>query len=166
MKLPIERRYEIDDEIDNILLETDKTYPEYRLQEIIESYRNVKAFEFDFGEDRNRINGAITFDKGNARIFINSSLPPARKTFTLAHEFGHYILHPNEDNLRLDYMKYDDSENSKKETEANYFAAAFLMPKERFVHIYRMLRDESQVARYFGVSIAAVRIRLRWIQSN
>ena len=93
-------------------------------------------------------------------------MSPARKTFTLAHEFGHYILHPNQANFRLDYMRYDDSEESMKETEANYFAAALLMPRERFNRIYKLLHDESRVAKYFGVSIAAVSIRLQWIQSN
>lgn len=63
-------------------------------------------------------------------------------------------------------MKYDDSDGSMKETEANYFAASFLMPKERFMRVYQTLRDERKVASYFGVSVAAVRIRLRWINGN
>lgn len=51
----------------------------------------------------------------NYVIFINSRMPGDRQRFTLAHEFGHIVMHtiPEE----------------KMEDEANAFAAEFLMPE-------------------------------------
>jgi Zn-dependent peptidase ImmA (M78 family) len=59
-----------------------------------------------------------------------------RLNFTLAHEFGHYLLH------RLDYpdsitcsqqdMVRWDSESGQIEKQANEFAAGLLMPLDDF----------------------------------
>ncbi len=165
-KLTIDRQHEIDDTISNILDYVDMTYPENGLKDIITAYDNIGLYDFDFQENRHKINGAISYEDGQARIFINEDLSPARKTFTLAHEFGHFVLHPNQDKFRLDFFTYNDSKGSIEETEANYFAASLLMPKELFRRIYRLLDNESLVAKYFGVSTIAVRNRVRWMKQN
>ena len=160
------RQNEIDVKINEVLLATDKSYPDNGLEEIIESYGNIKTSEatFDFAKDQ--ILGAIVYGDDNPRIIINKDLSPARKTFTLAHEFGHFILHKEQDLFRLDFVNYDDSEDALKETEANYFEASLLMPKERFLEIFALLKREKLVAEYFGVSVDAVRNRMTWIKEN
>lgn len=154
----------IDRAIADILLKTDKTYPEYPLEEIIKSYGGISASEVDFLDQKDNVQGAVSYSPA-PRIFINEALSPARKTFTLAHEFGHYILHENEKKFRLDFINYDGSEGAREESEANYFAAALLMPKQEFLRIYE-ITSEKNVADYFGVSLAAVRARKEWLKKN
>jgi Zn-dependent peptidase ImmA (M78 family)/DNA-binding XRE family transcriptional regulator len=62
-------------------------------------------------------------------IFLGSENQSAvRLRFDLAHELGHLVLHRNyvEEDLN------DDELYNSVEDEANYFAAAFLLPKETF----------------------------------
>lgn len=66
-------------------------------------------------------------------ILINETHPEQRQRFTLAHELGHYFLHEGEemfiDGDKTGYMFRTKNDKSWKETEANAFAAALLMPK-------------------------------------
>ena len=64
-------------------------------------------------------------------IFINSSIRLARQIFTLAHEFGHSILHFAEESTFVDDgFTIGEKTSEIKEQEANYFAACLLMPEE------------------------------------
>lgn len=165
--LTLGRQKEIDLRLSSLLLGMDKTYPENTLQEIIKSYGNIQITEYDFEDDSHKICGAISYKDGTPRIFINKQMMPERKTFTLAHEFGHLILHGSENKFRLDFFRYDDSPEAVQESEANYFAASLLMPKEQFLSVSVALgNDDSLVAQYFGVSHAAVRNRRAWIACN
>jgi len=159
------RQQEIEGVVNDVLLSIDKTYPEDGLEDIVESYSDITAWEYDFGKERGKISGAIAYSKdGKPRIYINKDMPPTRKTFTLAHEFGHYVLQHSGDRFRLDLFSDYSEDERNEETEANYFAAVLLMPKERFLQVYEKLMSEELVAEYFGVSILAVRLRLLWIQ--
>lgn len=90
-------------------------------------------------------------------VIINNSHCDGRKRFTAAHELGHIILHPDQDNI--DY-RINFSNSNTKETEANRFAAEILMPYEDFLICYRKNdADLSYVANYFGVSVGAATIR-------
>ncbi|MDF7682281.1 XRE family transcriptional regulator [Lactobacillus sp. ESL0679] len=51
-----------------------------------------------------------------------------RRNFDLAHELGHYFLHTN-----IDMTKLSDTNLKAVEKEANRFAAAFLLPRTKFV---------------------------------
>ena len=164
-----ERQRQIDVILDDILLKIGKTYPENNLEDIVESYDGITAWEYDFGKDSDKISGAIAYTSEpnpKPRIYINKDLSPERKTFTLAHEFGHFILHNGCGKFRLDFFDMYSDEEAKDETEANYFAASLLMPEERFLKFYEAGLDEKSIAEYFGVSVAAVRVRLAWIRQN
>ena len=158
----------IDEIVNQTLLKVDKIYPDNPLEDIVESYGGIEVLELDFEEDSEFLLGAVSYPNGDTapRIFINKDLTPERKTFTLAHEFGHYLMHKGKAKLRLDFVEYDGSKEAQEETEANYFAATLLMPKEKFVEIYTLLGNEKLVAEYFGVSVAAVRNRKTWIDKN
>lgn len=103
---------------------------EYSLEEIIASskgpiinYKRLKNYE-----------GRILNGKEFSIITINETSNSSRQRFTLAHEFGHFIMHNGK------HLLYDAEENlwdwdgyKQIETEANYFAAELLMPEEIFL---------------------------------
>ena len=69
-------------------------------------------------------------DNGPSFIAVNSTESSVRQRFTIAHELGHYFLHPNK-NTFIDFR--DNKKNilrGQKEVQANQFAAALLMPKK------------------------------------
>ncbi|MDZ7840904.1 MAG: ImmA/IrrE family metallo-endopeptidase [Gammaproteobacteria bacterium] len=109
--------------------------------------------------------------KGWGIIYNDTISSPGRINFTLAHEFGHYLLH------RLKYpdgitcgeqdMTAWDSEYRQVESQANDFAATLLMPLDDF---RRQLdgRDKpdfdalGMCADRYDVSLTA--LILRWLQ--
>ena len=105
-------------------------------------------------------------------IIYNSSITsPGRIRFTLAHEFGHYLLHRTRFPDGLECSQEDvlrwDSKYEAVEAEANVFASALLMPlhdfrsqiKERDVP---SLDDIGACANRYGVSLTAA--VLRWLE--
>jgi len=159
------RQQQIDATINALKSRTGLSYPKNNLLEIANEIGvSVSFVELPMIQDNIEIDGIIKWDHGNAKILINDSYNPTRKTFTLAHELGHFLLHPEVDKLRIDKFNYrDDTQESRQETEANYFAASLLMPKDEFVKVVSVVEDISAVAKYFGVSEIAVKNRLRWI---
>ena len=76
---------------------------------------------------------------GDKIIGVNSARSFDWKRFIIAHEFGHSILHykTGEVYLHRENKKGKDSE----ENDADYFAAALLMPKASFRRLYRHLES-------------------------
>ena len=74
--------------------------------------------------------------KGWGILYNSSITSPGRINFTLAHEFGHYLLHrlahPDGIYCTDEDMRSWDSKNRKIESEANEFAANVLMPFDDF----------------------------------
>lgn len=123
------------------------------------------------GDDLPTFDGALyPKSKGWAVIYNNAISSKGRINFTLAHEFGHYLLH------RLDYPEGFrcgpqqivrwDSEIGQVEHQANVFAANLLMPLDDF---RRQIPDKAKVEfdmfqackeRYQVSLVAAV---LRWL---
>jgi Zn-dependent peptidase ImmA (M78 family) len=159
----------IETAINNIYFTTGTSYPENNLLEIVKKL-NIEVYLTDFGEQSDEVSGMIK--KGNetekTQILLNEKESSARRTFTLAHELGHFILnHQGDEQYRID--KYNYSQNTpeaKQETEANYFAASLLMPKKKFSEILNTTNNIKAIADYFGVSETAVVNRIRWLQQN
>lgn len=129
--------------------------------------------------------GAIAMDDRKATLQsvmrINSNLSFLEERFLKAHLLGHYILHlqslaaegeqavlgfadqmsPMERFARGDYDIRLLQE--KKEQEADFFAAALLMPKAMFEHAFTSLGSASKTAHFFGVSDAVVVARKKII---
>lgn len=84
------------------------------------------------------ISGFIIRSEGKAVIGVNSSNAPVRQRFTIAHELGHYLIHPpGTDDVHIDSgfeIRFRDEVSSqgtdKSEQEANFFAAELLMPQK------------------------------------
>lgn len=164
------RQREIDEKIETIRAETGLDYPSQGLLDIIYSYiPDVQVKEYDFGSDSKLIKGAIKYADGSGpAILINKErLYPAERTFTLAHEFGHYVLHEKTEKFRLDLFNYsNNSKESAEETEANYFAASLLMPKKEVEAMQVLTKDPEVIAKYFGVSKSAIEKRIEWLAKN
>lgn len=108
--------------------------------------------------------------KGWGIIYNNQMQSQGRQRFTLAHEFGHYLLHRNHypDGLQCgeqDFVRWD-SEYGQVEHQANVFAANLLMPLDDFrnqidAKVKAEFSDISACAERYGVSLMAA--ALRWI---
>jgi Zn-dependent peptidase ImmA (M78 family) len=160
----------IDEKLREIRASTGKKYPANNLLEIIAAYDpSLEIKEYDFGDDSAKIKGAIKYaDGSNPTILINPKrTSETGRNFTLAHEFAHFILHENQEKFRIDLFNYaDDTIESKQETEANYFAASLLMPKDEFQEMLDLTQDKDKIAEYFGVSVPAVEARIKWMKLN
>lgn len=167
--LPIERQKQIDNAIQDIKLKTGLSYPENGLLDFIRSF-GITVREIDF-KDFPHVKGVVQYEndegKPEPKIFINKSLPPEGKTFTLAHELGHYFLHPNKNKLRIDTFDYSqNTQDSLEESEANYFAATLLVPREKLLKVLSVTHDLGIIANYFGVSKPVIETRMLWLQKN
>lgn len=108
--------------------------------------------------------------KNSWGIAYNTAIKSSgRVNFTLAHEFGHYLLHREalKDGIqcsRRDMMRWN-AEHNKREAEANEFASYLLMPRNLFE--IEMQKDAlslhlfQQAADYFDVSLTAA--ILKWL---
>ena len=104
-------------------------------------------------------------------IYNDAIASPGRINFTLAHEFGHYLLHrlahPNGIECGQQDMVRWDTAYREIEQQANCFAAGLLMP----LHDFRLqvppkakptLDDLSACGARYGVSLIAA--TLRWLE--
>jgi hypothetical protein len=108
--------------------------------------------------------------KGWGIVYNNAIRSKGRINFTLAHEFGHYLIHriKHQNGMRCvqqDVVRWDD-EYRKLEYEANRFAAYLLMPFDDYrrrinANAHVNLDMISDCAKRYGVSLIAA--TLRWI---
>lgn len=125
-----------------------------------------------------RVEDTLTVDPGRSgslyvdspekfSIIVPAHTSPRRDQFTIAHEFGHFILHyilPRQSGKSpvIDRMIAYRRGSERVEWEANWFAAAFLMPADKFRAEYAEHDgDISLVANTFGVSEDAAEIRAK-----
>lgn len=109
--------------------------------------------------------------KGWGIIYNSRVASPGRVNFTVAHEFGHYLLHRLQfpegiECAPQDMMRWD-SEYRQMEAQANDFAASLLMPLDDFrrqidARAKPTLDDLGGCAQRYGVSLVAA--TLRWLQ--
>jgi len=98
------------------------------------------------------------WDVGRFEIVLPDYTSLARDRFSIAHELGHYVLHYP---LVKKPMKAARYGSTPVEWEANWFAAGFLMAEALFRQRHAAKRSPSEMARYFGVSTAAVIARTK-----
>lgn len=153
-----------------------KTSPPIDIENIIIS-NGVKIREDSSLADG--VIGKITFELNKAIISINprENTYKSRRRFTLAHEFGHFVLHSCEGEREFIDMSdamYRSEASNDYEIEANHFAACILMPDSSLVEEAEKLigyfcenpiefsEDEfiRRLALLFNVSIQSMRFRL------
>jgi Zn-dependent peptidase ImmA (M78 family) len=101
--------------------------------------------------------------RGRPMLFVNGTHPVERQRFTLAHEFGHVRMAHAPRVESVDKMGSRDAQ----EVEANYFAGAFLAPRQavsnwadRHTDLPVDLEMVVRLGASFGTSAEASRIRL------
>lgn len=111
--------------------------------------------------------GILIRKDGKALIGVNSTESHVRQRFTIAHELGHFILHPKKEAF-VDYRdNQKDIMRTPREKQANAFAAALLMPRSKLMKdvknkfksgIYE--DDLAELADEYEVSTEAMKYRL------
>lgn len=115
----------------------------------------------DFGRHNNAVAGFCDF--AEAKIYVNDQEFLPRKMFTIAHEFGHWILH--REFFEQHPEKYavlprlQKPANNAFEQEANCFAAELLVPKHLVVPVKGF--GVARLADIFGVSREMMEHRLK-----
>ncbi|MCO5089157.1 MAG: ImmA/IrrE family metallo-endopeptidase [Methylobacteriaceae bacterium] len=108
----------------------------------------------------------IVRSESDFTIFLPSMTSPQRDRFTIAHELAHLILHyplakEQYPNLPMVATRWVDEKNQdlvRTEWEANWFAAAFLMPEMRFRELHKQV-GLAAASTIFKVSQNAAKIR-------
>lgn len=116
--------------------------------------------------------GSISRDGDRFTISVNSHESQNRQHFTAAHELAHYLLHRDLmgdgkrmhrhiDSLYGGEPSGDVVFKRRHEVEANKIAAQIVMPKKLLEQEYAKTPSASVLAAKFGVSKAAMDIRLK-----
>ena len=93
-------------------------------------------------------------------IVLGGCTDERRRRFTIAHEIGHFVLHP--ERLRPERGGGVNAAWQAQEREADQFAAELLMPEDLVRQaVVEQGADASRLADRFDVSLAAMRTRLR-----
>lgn len=118
------------------------------------------------------VSGALMRKGEKAVIAVNSEHSANRRTFTLAHEIGHFFLHQDDPVFLDKVVMHRNAVSSRgddiKEIQANQFAASLLMPRDVLESAYEKLLETTNVrheiverlARQFSVSKHAMELRL------
>lgn len=118
-----------------------------------------------------RFNGAMSAkiagysDPNRSRIVVNQDLPFNRKTYTIAHELGHYVLHKDylsDDGAYQIFPRMNSYDGPKppEEQEADAFAANLLVPIE-MLRTYADLASIRELAQMFMVSQDVILFRMK-----
>lgn len=78
------------------------------------------------------VSGMLYREGDQVIIGVNTLHPEVRQRFTVAHELGHWKLHPGK-RVFLDHLvrvDFRDGRSGREEMQANGFAAELLMPRE------------------------------------
>jgi len=98
------------------------------------------------------VHGKHDFD-----IVVPIYTSPLRDRFTIAHELGHYFLHSRQGEVQLIATRRG---TGRTEWEANWFAAALLMPASLFrIACQKHGDDIERIAADFAVSVDAAKTR-------
>lgn len=130
-----------------------------------------------------QMSGVLVIKGSEHHILVNSAHHANRQRFTIAHELGHLVLHDtSQDRLFIDaqlrvyqragepsasaYTDPNSLTTPQEEREANFFAAALLMPATLVRHAAFKAtvwdeHDVASLAQSFGVSEQAMSIRLQ-----
>jgi Zn-dependent peptidase ImmA (M78 family) len=100
---------------------------------------------------------AAEWSHGRWLIILNGAEPRGRQRFSLAHELKHILDHPF---VTILYPRREVS-TELAEQACDYFAACLLMPRRWLRQAWTEdVRDARDLARRFGVTPQAVKVRL------
>lgn len=90
---------------------------------------------------------------GEKVIVVNKDRPAPYNRFVVAHELGHSFLHYKGEKVYL--HREHRKGKSEEENDADYFAAALLMPREAFRRSYQKLADRGVPVKDRHIRLAA-----------
>lgn len=131
--------------------------PAASIENVVERLGGSIEFR-DLEELTNQTGSLAVRGRGNFTIFLPWYTNRLRNRFTIAHELGHYVLHSR---LGQQPIRVARAESNALEWEANWFAAAFLMPRDEFVQRHGTGASIPYLAAQFDVSPAAAEVRAR-----
>lgn len=102
--------------------------------------------------------GCYMYLKRSKCIWINESLEGNERTFVMAHEVGHAILHPKENCY---FLRNQTLLNTKIEREANTFAVEFLIPDDVILEAKANGYTVDQLSRILGYEKELIELRLK-----
>jgi Zn-dependent peptidase ImmA (M78 family) len=139
----------------------------------VDAIAKAEGVQVVYEELEDRISGILVQKDDATIIGVNKLHHAHRQRFTLAHELGHYTLHPHNPTVWVDdLMVHFRGENmyapaTPEEVEANAFAATLLMPEEFLKHdlagrVIDVLDEVAvrRLAQRYRVSPQALTIRL------
>ena len=105
--------------------------------------------------------GAYMVVLGNRFIFLKEDLPSSIEPIVIMHEIGHDQLHRREAVISGGFQEFRlfDMSRSRKEYEANLFAAQFMLPDEEFLSLVRMGYDTHQIAGFMKSDVNLVALK-------
>ena len=128
--------------------------------------------DIEYGAAEDELDGGsiIARDQNDFTIYLSEFTAPIRDRFTIAHELGHLFLHfpkikaGNPGAIMRATRRVDATDDLQKraEWEANWFAAALLMPASEFR--LTMNKDIEYNAAKFNVSRKAASVRRTSLQ--
>lgn len=138
---------------------------------------DLKAIFADLGIDYKEVqmneSGEISRTGDSFTVRVNETESETRRRFTAAHELGHYLLHRDLMGDGKTMHRHGDSLygtvgqsgnvtfNREHEVQANRIAAQIVMPKKLVEAKFVETKEAGALAKQFGVSKAAMEIRLR-----
>jgi Zn-dependent peptidase ImmA (M78 family) len=139
-----------------LLKRCDITEPPVDLRVVAEK-QGLEYQEVDyFTED---VDGMVVQMEGRVIAVANLNQSPTRRRFSLAHELGHHLLHPDrtvlDDQASIDSPPPGPHEFSGKdpyEAEADIFAGELLVPLPMLKRLFKSGMTAADVARLFAVS--------------
>lgn len=144
-------------------------------EELLKEY-SIKNFPFDvaafatnelgilikYDNLDNDISGKLSKEGNDYVITVEKRHPENRQRFTIAHELAHYFLHKDLKEKFEDTIFFRGADSDTFEFQANLFAGDILMPKDEFLEQIRKGNSEIEnLAKYFGVSTLAIRVRAK-----
>lgn len=132
------------------------------IEELIDRF-GVKVIFKDFPPAFDAI--IVHSDAGYPLIVANSAKPPLRIRFSLAHEFGHYLIPWHYwERVYCEKRPLHFESEYHLEVEANLFAGEVLMPYEKFMPLARDPKVSIEdLSNMFKTSIPAIRNRYKTI---
>lgn len=115
----------------------------------------------------NNLSGRLNHDGSRWLINVNALHHERRQRFTIAHELAHYFLHRDSQNEYEDLTFHRGKNYTSTELEADNFAGALLMPKEKLVEFVNHSSNRlDDIAEHFGTSSIAVKKRADVIRNK
>lgn len=116
----------------------------------------------DINDWYNSEDGSIVVSEdGSFVIYVSNFTGPLRNRFTIAHEIGHFLLHSNFGKKSIKVARFTNTNTDRVEWEANWFAAAFLMPAEELLRDYNECNNLGVLSGKYLVSKTALEVRLK-----